>query len=117
MKKFGSAPFLECSSKGDSRFSAFKAKVYGKTIEELYQAFKVFEDGATGLHWKQAKGKKPINAENARKYYSMLWREWFRLNPAALEYIRQYNGFSDVFGQEGHACQAEEIYNILVENH
>ncbi len=59
---YGKAPFLECSSRGDKRFSAFYAKVNGRTIEEQYQEVKIFEDGSTGLNWKYAKGRRAINA-------------------------------------------------------
>lgn len=114
MLKFGEEPFLECSSKGDKRFSAFYAKTKGsnKSIEERYQAGKLFEDGSTGLSWREVKGKKPVNIEDCRKFYSFLWDKYFEENPELLEVIKQYNGFTDIFGQEGHACQAEEIYRI-----
>lgn len=62
----GKAPFLECSSKGDKRFSAVYAVVKGRgrrTIEAIYQASKVFADNTTGLSIKEAKGRKPVNAE------------------------------------------------------
>jgi len=52
MIQHGTAPFMECSSKGDKRFSAFYARVkfYGnKTIEDLYQGSKLFPGGVTGL--------------------------------------------------------------------
>lgn len=52
MVRHGEAPFLECSSRGDQRFSAFSARLRsqgGRSIEEVYQAAKVFEDGSTGL--------------------------------------------------------------------
>ena len=52
MIKHGTAPFWECSSKGDKRFSAFYARVDGRSIEEQYQAAKIFEDGSTGLTWR-----------------------------------------------------------------
>lgn len=45
MIRHGEAPFLECSSKGDRRFSAFAAKpasLRGKSIEEAYQGMKQF---------------------------------------------------------------------------
>lgn len=66
MIRVGEAPYLECSSKGDKRFSAFYAwlRCYGgKSIEEICQAAKIFEDGSTGLTWKQAKGRKAVNQE------------------------------------------------------
>lgn len=118
MVRFGKEPFLECSSKGDKRFSAFFARIRyrnNKTIEELYQARKMFDGGISGLSIKEAKGKRPINVDDCRAFYSMLWREYFDENMELLYEISQYNGFSDIFGQAGNACQAEEIYNIAKE--
>lgn len=119
MIKVGSEPFLECSTKGDRRFSAFCAKIKSlgnKSIEELYQAFKKFRDEngniVTGLSWRDAKGKTPINQEECKAYYSHLWDLYFSENPHLLEVIKQYNGFSDIFGQPGRCCQAIEIYRI-----
>ena len=63
MMLYGQSPFLECSTKGDRRFSAFVAKVNGRSIVEQYQAAKVFEGGVTGLHWTKVKGRKAQNAE------------------------------------------------------
>ena len=115
MLSFGEEPFLECSSRGDKRFSAFYARIPSEgnlTIEEIYQAAKYFEDGSTGLSWREAKGKKPTNPEYCRKLYSQLWDKYFEERPELIEVIKKYSGFSDIFGQEGHACQAEEIYRI-----
>ncbi len=45
MLAHGSAPFLECSTRGDKRFSAFCARIKGRenrTIESIYQAAKEF---------------------------------------------------------------------------
>lgn len=114
--KFGKEPYLECSSKGDKRFSAFYARVEEqglvKSIEDWYQGKKVFEDGSTGLDWRRAKGRQPVNGDVCRSYYSELWDRYFRARPELLEVIRGYEGFSDIYGQEGHACQAEEVYRI-----
>lgn len=117
MIRHGVAPFLECSSKGDRRFSAFYAMVDVKgrglrSIEEHYQAFKVFEDGSTGLSWYQAKGRKAVNQEEAAKFYSHLWDEYIRCNPHLLEVLRQASGLSDIFGKPGSACQATELWRI-----
>lgn len=112
MIKHGEAPYLECSTAGDSRFSAFCAMVDGKTIEERYQAFKVFEDGATGLHWRQAKGRKAVNAEQAGRYYAWLWRSYINEHPELLDTLLSASGLSDRYGQTGHACQATELWNI-----
>lgn len=115
MLRFGQKPFLECSSKGDRRFSAFYARLkeYDKrSIEDIYQASKIFEGGITGLGWQEAKGKKCLNKEHVKWLYSKLWDIYFQENPHLLEVIKQYNGFSDIFGQKGHCCQAEEIWRI-----
>lgn len=118
MLRFGTEPSLECSSKGDKRFSAFFARIRfrnNKTIEELYQARKVFRvDGEliSGLSIKEAKGKKATNLEDLKDFYQNLWWEYFQENPDLYHVIKEYRGFSDIFGQEGHNCQAESIYNI-----
>ncbi len=119
MLKYGSPPYLECSSKGDKRFSAFYARIQSKgqlCIETLYQRFKKFDDGfggiVTNLDWREAKGKKAINQEEASIYYSKLWDLYFEENPHLLEIIRAANGFSDIFGQKDHCCQATEIFRI-----
>lgn len=118
MLRVGTPPYYECSSKGDKRFSAFWARLKclgNKSIEEVYQASKVFEDGSTGLSWREAKGRKPVNADEVRKLYSELWDEYFKENPELYEVIADKTGFSDIYGQAGHACQAEEIYRIQQE--
>lgn len=115
MIKHGEAPFLECSSKGDKRFSAFSAYVrrHGGTIENLYQGAKVFEDGRTGLSWREAKGLNPVNREYCTLLYSYLWDVYFEENPQLFEVVEFFNGFSDVFGQAGRCCQATEIFRIV----
>lgn len=115
MLKFGAEPFLECSGRGDKRFSAMYARVqaYGnKTIEELYQGTKIFDDGSTGLSIKAAKGRKPVNVRIVREFYSDLWDLYIAENPELKKVIGEASGFSDIFGQKDHACQAEEIWRI-----
>lgn len=114
--KFGSEPYLECSSKGDKRFSAFYARVdyHGvtKSIEEWYQCHKILPDGTRVRNWRDGKGKLAINIDECRALYEGCWKKYFEQNPELLDVIKEYNGFSDVYGQEGHACQAEEIYRV-----
>jgi len=112
MIKHGQAPYLECSSKGDKRFSAFYAKVENKTIEELYQAAKQFEDGSFGLSIKEAKGRKAINQDTCSKYYSYLWNTYIQNNPELLVPLKEASGLSDIFGEPGHCCQATELWRI-----
>jgi len=112
MIQHGTAPFLECSSKGDKRFSAFYAKIDGMSIEEHYQRSKILEDGSTGNSWRYAKGKKAINQGDCSAYYSKLWDLYIQQNPELLEVLRAASGLSDMFGQEGHCCQATELWRI-----
>lgn len=115
MIRHGSPPYLECSSRGDKRFSAFYARIRGRgnrSIEELYQAAKVFSDGSTGLSWREAKGRAPINAPDVRRFYSLLWREYMLENSELFSVVAAASGLSDVFGKDGHACQASELWAI-----
>jgi hypothetical protein len=112
MIRHGEPPYLECSSKGDKRFSAFYAKVNGKSIEEQYQAAKRFEDGSTGLSWQEAKGRKPVNPNEVKALYRALWTIYILQHPELLEVLKNASGLSDMFGQEGHVCQATELWRI-----
>lgn len=115
MIRCGVAPYLECSSKGDRRFSAFSARIVGrgnKSIEALYQAAKVFENGETGLSWREAKGRRAVNQEEVTRLYSTLWDEYLAENPDLLVVLLAASGLQDIFGQAGHCCQATELWRI-----
>lgn len=115
MIRHGEPPFLECSSKGDKRFSAFYARIRGRgnrSIEEIYQAAKVFKDGATGLPIDEAKGLRPVNAEEVRQLYSVLWDEYMQENPGLIPRLLAFEGLSDIFGKPGSVCQATELWRI-----
>lgn len=119
MIRIGKAPFLECSSKGQKEFSAFYARIRkrgNRSIEEIYQAAKVFADGSTGLSWRDAKGKVAVNMQEVAELYNQLWLEYLQENPSYIEFLRQYNGYSDIFGQPGRQCQAVSIAKIMT-NH
>jgi hypothetical protein len=103
MIRHGEPPFLECSSKGDKRFSAFYAEIKclgNRRIEAVFQAAKIFEDGSTGLSIKEAKGRKAVNSDELQVLYSELWNTYI----------------SEIFGQTGHVCQATELWRIRNEN-
>jgi len=112
MIRCGVAPFLECSTVGDRRLSAFVATVDGRSIEETYQAAKVLEDGRTGLGWRVAKGRKAVNAVECAELYSWLWDRYIAEHPELLAWIRKWPGLSDRFGREGRCCQAVELWRI-----
>jgi len=114
MLYYGQAPFLECSTIGDKRFSPFCAfiKKRGNTIENIYQAAKIFADGTTGLSWRDAKGKNPVNKLEVKTLYSELWDEYIEENPELLEVIKEQTGLSDHFGRKGFPCQVTELWRI-----
>lgn len=114
MIRHGVAPFLECSSRGAKRFSAFHAIVirYRDTIENIYQGKKRFADGSTGLGWREAKGLRAVNQDECVTWYSHLWDQYIFENPRLLDELRAASGLSDVFGQPGHCCQATELWRI-----
>jgi hypothetical protein len=119
MIKHGKAPFLECSSKGDARFSAFYAcikKRGNQKIEDIYQGAKIFADGSTGLSGRKAKGRQSVNMEEVRLLYGKLWDEYIEENPGLIEVLTAATGLSDIFGQPGHACQATELWRIRNEH-
>lgn len=119
MLKRGEPPYLECSSKGDKRFSAFYARpstLNGDSIEEAYQAMKVFEDGCTNLSWRAAKGRKAVNQKECAKAYEQMWRDYIDENPHLLNYLKQQSGLSDIFGKEGSVCQADILWKIRCEH-
>lgn len=112
MISHGVAPFLECSSAGDKRFSAFWAKIDGVSIEEAYQAFKVFDDGSTDLHWREAKGRRAVNQKQAAEFYEAMWREYMSQNPEFYDVLASATGLSDIYGQKGHVCQATVLWKL-----
>jgi hypothetical protein len=141
MIRRGVAPFLECSTAGDRRLSAFvagmqfskccKAFTTGsfeeirfcdkcgkpceyawKSIEETYQGAKILENGRTGLSWREAKGRKAVNAAECAELYSRLWDRYIAEHPELLAWIRKWPGLSDKYGQPGRCCQAVELWRI-----
>jgi hypothetical protein len=115
MIRIGEPPYLECSSKGDRRFSAFYAKVNGRSIESIYQGAKVFSDGSTGLSWKEAKGRQAINTQHLAILYKDLWKTYLENNRSFITILKKANGLSDVFGQKGHQCQAITLWELREE--
>lgn len=111
MVRHGTAPFHECSSAGDERFSAFFAYVRGKSIERWYQEAKVFEEGVD-LDWRERRGLGPLNPKECRALYSDLWDEYIEKNQRLVEVLVSATGLSDMFGKPGHACQATELWRI-----
>lgn len=119
MVRHGVYPFLECSSAGDRRFSAFYARIKarrGKSIEVIYQAAKVFSCGTTGLSPSEAKGLRPANRAEVAKLYADLWDEYIAENPHLIPELVSATGLSDRFGHKGGVCQATELWRIRADH-
>lgn len=80
----------EVSTRGDDRFSAFKAVMSdGRTIEQIYQCdTKGYQPG--GRNWRLGKGKPPKDLTvDLWAEYLNLWRTWCSQNPKLLEELRE----------------------------
>lgn len=123
---------LECSSKGDKRFSALFAKVNVSglfdSIENHYQLCKrgVDEDGNVIVpkDWKDLKGKKVdyfvVNdirfpASYLSQYYKLLWVKYLDANPALVKYASQFDYFNDIFKGKSVNCQADVVRQYVKE--
>ena len=109
-------PKYECSSKGDKRFSAFYAKVNGKSIEYIYQ---VEIKGYNSI--KEGKGKpgKLHNFTTQRKLYKNLWRQYLSENPTYkqdLQKIILTHDLTDMFATKNGLNQAEILTELLNED-
>lgn len=115
---------LECSSKGDKRFSAFYAQVTVNgvldSIENHYQLSKRFGEFKPSS-WRDAKGRRPTHfvvgdKSFDMKYFSMwyttLWLKYLRENPDLLAYINQFDRFTDMFKGKALNCQADVMQSI-----
>lgn len=122
---------LECSSKGDIRFSALGAKVtmhgMNQTIENWYQLSKNF-NGKRPKSTNQAKhiqhlGYNPtsffiFDNEYDIKYltawYELLWVKYLDKNKELIEYARQFDDFHDVYRNKNTInCQADVIRDYI----
>ena len=115
---------LECSSKGDKRFSAFYAmvEVNGITasIENHYQLSKRIGD-FTPKTWRDVKGKKPthfvVNGKSCElkllsQWYELLWVKYFINNPELLAYAQSFDEYNDMFKGKALNCQSDVIRKI-----
>lgn len=114
MIRVGKAPYIECSSRGDQRFSAFHARpksLYGFSIEEAYQFMKVLPDGRTKLSWREAKGKRAVNHDECMLAYYDWWLEWIE-QENLMPVLKAASGLSDMFGKTGSVCQAQVLWEL-----
>lgn len=116
---------LECSSKGDKRYSAFYARVnvFGKydSIENHYQLCKRFGEEIP-LSWRDSKGKTPthfnlkgrdIDVNLLGQFYSLLWVKYLDENLELVEYASGFDDFNDIFKGKSLNCQADVIRKYI----
>jgi hypothetical protein len=124
MIRHGEPPYLECSTKGDPRFSAFRAHLINhnfNTIEQIYQSSKEFPPGSDVdmfghmINWRHAKGKRCLNQEEVTQLYDNLWREYLKQSPDLIDILVKATGLSDMFGQPGSCCQATSLWKLREE--
>ena len=120
---------LECSSKGDARFSAFYANVEickeTKSIEEHYQLAKRFRKGGRIVVPQKvmdAKGKAPINfivggevfdVKDLTSFYVYLWVKYLDQSPDLVKVLAKYDDYSDMFKGKSINCQADVIRDYM----
>jgi len=113
---------LECSTKGDKRFSALHAKVSVSnkidTIENWYQLSKSFND-VRPKDYKEAKylqhrghevtsifiGGKELPPVFLTQWYTILWLGYLDSNPDLVAYASTFDDFTDSF------CTPDTINN------
>lgn len=117
---------LECSSKGDKRYSAFYAKIklFSKydSIENHYQLCKRIGDFVPTT-WRDVKGKKPTHIHiNGKDYdlkytvafYELMWVKYLNEHLDLVEYAKQFDDFHDMFkSKNAIVCQADVIRDYV----
>ncbi|MGL5750818.1 MAG: hypothetical protein ACRCXT_09850 [Paraclostridium sp.] len=114
---------LECSSKGDKRFSAFYAKVNLEggsfTIESLYQQSKRFNGEKinkpkgkipTSIYW----NGKDLDVKYLKNLYHTLWWHYLSSNKDLVEYAKQFDDYNDIFKGKSINCQADAIREYII---
>lgn len=116
---------LECSTRGDKRFSAFGAyiTINGRTdcIENIYQCSKRTKDGDIA-----GKGR-PFSyficpfcglkfpKEDVSDLYKGLWIVYFNEHPELLEYASEFDGYNDMFRGRSTNCQADVVREMVAD--
>lgn len=112
---------LECSSKGDKRFSALYAKVEfgGKmaSIESHYQSVKRGKDGEPVGKGKYVdhiliSGKK-LSPKYLTPFYKLLWVKYLRRNKELVSYAEGFDKYNDMFRGKAINCQADVIRDYV----
>ena len=112
MQNYSKNKVLECSSKGDRRFSALYAQVsaFGilATIEKHYQRCKKDKNGNA------VKKGKPVDhivlngikleSRFLTQWYNLLWIKYLDSDPVLVDYLKNYEDYTDSFKGKAINC-------------
>ena len=117
---------LECSSRGDKRFSAFYALVevngVRDSIENHYQNCKRSVVGGVSVVSGKGKkvdhmvlGDKSFSPKHLSSFYNLLWIKYLDKNQNLVDYAKEFDEFNDMFKGSSINCQADVIRKYVIE--
>lgn len=109
MIRYGVEPFVECSSRGDKRFSPFIATIRSRGNQSIQ---KLFEAGRKGTSVKVVAWMDPDCLDEDSRYLDRLWWEYLQENPDLQNIVSSASGFQNTFGIPGEVEQAEILWRI-----
>ena len=115
---------LECSSKGDKRFSALYAMVsvngVVNSIEKHYQSVKFKGEPCNPKRCKKGEhvefiviNNKILDVKYLTAFYKLLWIKYFINNKDLFEYAKGFDEFNDMFKGKSINCQADVIKELV----
>lgn len=113
---------LECSTKGNRKFSAFYAKIVlfrrYDSIENFYQNAKGFN-----IYTDHPKGERPdfmilegevFPKEYLKPFYELMWIKYLDMHPDLVKHASGFDEFNDIFRSKGaYVCQADVIRQYI----
>lgn len=126
VKNLNKKKILECSSRGDKRFSAFYAKInlFSKydSIENHYQMSKRINSYVPKT-WRDIKGKKfthfningvDYDLKYGIAFYELMWVKYLDENIGLVNYAKQFDDFHDMFkSKKSYVFQADVIRDYI----
>lgn len=112
---FGTPPYLECSSKGDKRFSPFYARLrsyQNQTIHHIYNSEKMYESGSTNYAVQNRNNIRPINLFELVPLFKKLWLIYFSENPELVRILLASTGISEVYTPDKYFSTSEVLWSI-----
>jgi hypothetical protein len=118
MVRYGTAPFLDCSSNGDRRFSPAHARIRersNRSIEDIYRSVREYRGRLIGLPVYRAKALVEVHRQEVKELYAKLWDEYIAENPRLLEVLCAAAGIVDPGASPDQPSAAHELWRIRAE--